>query len=67
MVFNFQKLPQTRECPMKTQDPRKLANSKKISKLGEDAQVSVQSPLQKLVYGNSSRNSLGFLVLPNRA
>ena len=50
MVFNCQKLSQTRKCPLKTQDLRKLANKKKISKLGEDAQVSVQSSLQKLVY-----------------
>ena len=72
MVFNCQKLPQTRKCPLKTQDLRKLANKKKISKLGEDTQVSVQSSLQKLVYGNSSRNSLksryqSLLVLPNPA
>ena len=72
MVFSCQELSQTRECPIKTQDLRKLANRKKISKLGEETQVSVQSPLQKLVYRNSSRNLLksryqSFLVLPNFA
>ena len=60
------------ECPIKTQDLRKLANRKKISKLGEDTQVTVQSPLQKLVYGNSIQNLLksrhqSFLVLPDFA
>ena len=72
MVFICQELPQTRECPIKTQDLRKLANRKKISKLGEDTQVTVQSPLQKLVYGNSIQNLLksrhqSFLVLPDFA
>ena len=72
MVFNCQELSQTWECPIKTQDLRKLANRKKIWKLGEDTQVSVQSPLQKLVYGNSIWNLLknryqSFLILPNFA
>ena len=49
MVCNCQKLPQTRGCAIKTQDLRKLANRKKIAKLGEDTWVSLQSPLQKTV------------------